>query len=338
MKLLIHIHKGLTCFFLKVVFGHPKAAIVVSLLIYTGFIFSLADVLHVAANYVILLPLFAVCATYGLRGGILFGPAALPLNVLMFYLAGHPEYAPENLSVAWVSGIITGIVLGYLSDFFSNLQMEIDQRKETEAELRKALDEKHVLLTEVHHRVKNNLNVIKSLIELQRKKTNNTEFSRLAGQLRGRIFAIYLVQEQLYMADNLAHISAQDYMHKLVENLLTSFYNSNNDLQLVMDIQDLTLDLETASPLGLIINEAVTNAMKYAFTDNNSPELSISFVQKESRMVLQVKDNGPGFNPENENGRLGLKIMNILAQQLKAELNITVENGTTVRVEIDNIQ
>ena len=197
-------------------------SILLSLIVYISILLIWGKFLKISSNYFILLPIISVTIYFGLAGGIIAGSLGLPLNLLVFRLMGHPEYAPASLIVAEASGILVGLVMGYLSDYFNKLNREIHKRRITEEQLRRTLADKEILLQEVNHRVRNNLNIIKSLIKLQTNRVDEPFFKEECEKLSQRIFSISLVHEQLFQKDNPIYLDLKDYLTVLLENLVSA--------------------------------------------------------------------------------------------------------------------
>jgi hypothetical protein len=152
-------------------FGRRRfLTLAVSITLYSASVLALGSTVRVSTNYFVLLPVIIASVGYGLYAGLASGALALPANLLLYAIIGHPEFSPESKLIAELSGIILGTILGYLSDYHRKLDAERRLRKETEAELTRTLRDREALFREVHHRVKNNLNLVKSMINLQVKR------------------------------------------------------------------------------------------------------------------------------------------------------------------------
>ena len=191
--------------------------------------------------------------------------------------------------------------------------------------------EKEILLKEIHHRVKNNLNIIISLLNLQSNYVNDDAIIDMFVDSQSRIYTMALIHEQLYGSEDLARLNFADYVGDLVSHLTMSCLPpSGSQIELAINIAPVTLNIETATPCGLIINELVTNAFKHAFLDGRSGTISISLTHHASHLQLMIQDDGVGFAPDidwQNSPTLGLRLVRILARQLDATL--TQESGTT---------
>lgn len=217
------------------------------------------------------------------------------------------------------------------------LQLEIIERKKAEDRIRAALDEKEVLLQEVHHRVKNNMQVITSLLRLQSRSFKNKELKEALQESQNRVQSMALVHETLYASDNLAIIDFGIYSKKLVKLLCQSFGEKAAQVEMIIETAQIKLGIDQAIPLGLIINELVSNSLKYAFDEAEKGEIIVRLEELNNReLELSVRDNGKGM-PDNFDWRnsdsLGLSLISSLAQnQLDGTLSITNEGGLSVKI------
>jgi PAS domain S-box-containing protein len=219
---------------------------------------------------------------------------------------------------------------------------DISDRLKAEAKIQASLKEKEVLLKEIHHRVKNNLYVISNLLDLQSDTVDDEGVQNLFADSQNRIQTMALIHEQLYQSDNLAQINLADYINNLVNNLLSSLDTSFCLIQTVVNAEPIHLDLETAIPCGLLINELVTNSFKYAFPNSLEGEIKIELHSIEDRRYqLIISDNGIGI-PERidwqDSPSLGLRLVNILAEQLEATIELDRSNGTCFTLSFSELK
>ena len=223
-----------------------------------------------------------------------------------------------------------------LAEANEELKKEIADRIKAEEQAKKSLSEKEVLLREIHHRVKNNLQIITSLLNLQSRHIKSPEITEMFQENHNRIKSMALIHELLYGAKNLMRIDSDTYLRNLV-NHLTKAYGVNRDIvRLVGNKRDVFLDIDAAIPCGLIINELVSNAFKHAFSPGALGEISIDFHEEDSFFVLSVVDNGRGLpahidilNPNS----LGLQLVNTLVKQLDGEIELMDIKGTGVIIK-----
>ena len=207
---------------------------------------------------------------------------------------------------------------------------------QTNAKLAGLLNEKELLLKEVHHRVKNNLQVISSLLNLQSEYIKDPESLQIFAESRNRVRSMALIHEKLYQSHDLARIDFADYLRSLTRNLQSSFSKKSAAVHIGVEVDDLMLGVDSAVPCGLIVNELVTNCFKYAFPAERAGEIQISMTRSATEgLKLSVTDNGVGF-PKNVDFKntdsLGMQIINTLAEQLDGTIHMT--NGTGTKFEI----
>lgn len=210
--------------------------------------------------------------------------------------------------------------------FMAGSNTDITARKQAEDKLKSSLKEKEVLLTEIHHRVKNNLQIISSLLRLQTKYIHDEKACNIFRDSQDRIRAMAMIHENLYQSNNLAKIEVYDYIHNLTNNLICS-YGVTQDIQIHLNIDKIYLKIDTAIPCGLIINELISNAMKHAFINSQQGDIFVSFLDLHNgRYLLSVSDNGIGFQKDIEsckNQSLGLQLVWNLVEQLEASIIFT---------------
>jgi PAS domain S-box-containing protein len=205
--------------------------------------------------------------------------------------------------------------------------LDITENKKSEELLRASLAEKVVLLKEVHHRVKNNLQIISSLLDLQSESMEDEDSGRFVRESRNRITSMALVHEKLYQSENYASINFAEYLDSLTRHLLSTLVKDPALITLTLDIGDFALGVDEAIPCGLIVNELVSNSLKHAFPPGGKGEISIRFRSEEDGWAaLTVADTGPGLPPGldfRNTATLGLQLVVLLVQQLRG----TVEMG-----------
>jgi len=200
----------------------------------------------------------------------------------------------------------------------------------------KSLEEKTVLIKELHHRVKNNMQVVSSLISLQAQRIDNEKYRSIFMESSNRIQAMAMVHEKMYNSGDVAQIDFSRYVREIAERLLYSFSREPEQVTLDVEVRDIFLGLDEAIPCGIILNELITNAFKHAFRDGRRGRLSISFVKlDDGRRRLGVHDDGPGI-PEDVIGSaeksLGMQIVSALTRQLDGTISISSSNGTRVEL------
>ncbi len=206
----------------------------------------------------------------------------------------------------------------------------------------KALSEKEILLKEIHHRVKNNLQVVSSLLKLQSKFIDDTKALDALQEGRNRVKSMAIIHQNLYQKDNLLGVSVKEYIEKLSKSLFNSYNIDPERINLETQIDEINLDVDTVIPLGLILNELLTNALKYAFPNQTKGIVAVSLRKEENNLLLEVRDNGIGIQStglaSNSDGGFGIKLIETFAIKLKGKLQIHQENGTVVKLLIQNFK
>lgn len=199
--------------------------------------------------------------------------------------------------------------------------------------------ENELLLGEIHHRVKNNLQVISSLLSLQEKNISDVNAKKAILEGKERVKSMGLIHKMLYQNDNFSGIEMNDYIIKLVEGLMDSFGMTADDLEFKGDISQIKLDVDTAIPLGLIINELVINALKYAYTQIDHPKMTIKLKHEQNGLQLEISDNGTGtVSTVNDANSFGQKLVKSLVRQLNGELLLEEKNGLCYQILIRNFK
>lgn len=219
----------------------------------------------------------------------------------------------------------TGEVIGSMG-----VSRDITESKNAEKQIKDALKEKEILLKEVHHRVKNNLQVISSILNLQSSYVSDENTLNILRESQNRIKSMAFIHESLYQNKDFAQIKFSEYVVNLANNLVQSYGLNNKLIDLKLDIDEVFINLDDSIPCGLIINELVSNALKYAFTDKKQGEIEIKVKNKSEYMYLSVADNGKGlpnnFSIENTQ-TLGLQLVSSLCEQLNAQLKFSSNQG-----------
>lgn len=215
----------------------------------------------------------------------------------------------------------------------SGIAHDITERVHHEEKVHQSLKEKEVLLKEVHHRVKNNMQVISSILNLQSSYVTDQYALNLLKESQNRIKTMAYIHESLYQNKTFTSINFSDYISTLSSNILQSYAASGQNVKLELDIQKIILNLDTSIPAGLIINELVTNSIKHAFAGSNEGIILINLHTKDNILFLEVSDNGKGFPKDidfKNTNSLGLQLVNTLVEQLNGKLELSDnKNGGT---------
>jgi len=213
---------------------------------------------------------------------------------------------------------------------------DITARKEAEERLQESLREKDTLLRELHHRVKNNMQVISSLLNLQANHVADPAAKEMFRESQRRIRSMALVHEQLYQSANLSQINFANYLRHLSSHLFQSCGVSTHRVHLHLELEELFLEVNTAIPLGMIFNELLTNSLKHAFPGERSGEVRIGFRRfDEQKACLEIRDNGIGLPADfsfDNTETLGLQIVHTLSNQIKAKIELDTAAGTSFKI------
>jgi PAS domain S-box-containing protein len=209
---------------------------------------------------------------------------------------------------------------------------DITERKRTLAELRKSLAEKELLMREIHHRVKNNFQIISSLLMLQSDYVKDPHYMAMLYDSRNRIKSMALVHEKLYQAKDVSRVDFKSYIDTLARELFNSSVDFKGRVILKLDVDEVALPIDIAVPCGLVINELLTNAIKHAFPDGRRGSVGISLHKNSDTVELEIFDDGAGIEPGmdiREGGTLGLKLVtSIVENQLGGSIAVDLKNGT----------
>ncbi len=214
---------------------------------------------------------------------------------------------------------------------------DITERRHAEEQIRASLAEKEVLLKEIHHRVKNNMQVISSLLRLQSGYFKNKKYLDIFKESQNRIESMSLIHEKLYQSKDMARIDFNGYVRELINGLFQSYGVNSSNVALNINIESISLGIDSAIPCGLIINELVTNSLKHAFPEGRKGEINVVLSRNENKIELLISDNGVGIPKEidfRKTESLGLYLVKILAEnQLQGEINLNRNRGTEFQIK-----
>jgi two-component sensor histidine kinase len=219
---------------------------------------------------------------------------------------------------------------GYIGSCF-----DITEHKQAQEQIQASLREKDVLLKEIYHRVKNNLQVISSLLNLQSEYIKDKDDLEIFQQSQMRIESMALIHQKLYQSQDLAKIDFSEYIRDLVASLFSSYEVNTNVISLTVNAERILLSLDAAIPCGLIITELVSNSLKYAFPKGKTGEIAIELYVENNLLNLKVQDNGIGLPPEfdlKNTTSLGLQLVDALTNQLSGEIQINYNSGVEVKI------
>ncbi len=255
--------------------------------------------------------------------------------------AGKNRYRwiAKDGSIVWVESQSTSIcdsegnVIG-----MRGVTMDITEQIKFEQELSASLKEKEILLKEIHHRVKNNMQIISSLLSLQAKTIPDKETQEIFDESRNRIRSMALIHEKLYQSKDFFRVDFKGYVVDLLNNLMISYGPKGKNVKAEVNIKDISFNIDSAITLGLIINELASNAYKHAFKEKQDGKITVSITKENRKYIFIVKDNGTGI-PENlditKSETLGLQLVDTLVGQLYGKFEVRNNEGTEVRIEFE---
>jgi len=232
------------------------------------------------------------------------------------------------------------IVNNKINEGYRGIIIDISELKNAEEKIIISLKEKEVLLQEIHHRVKNNMQIISSLLSLQANHTESEETIEILKESRGRVKSMAMIHEKLYHSNNIGKVNMSKYLNNLVRDIIRSYSGDSNIITADVEVDDIQLNIDTAIPMGLLVNELVSNSAKHAFPDKKG-NITLKLKSIDSGYFLCVSDNGIGlpkdFNIE-ESSSLGLKLVKSLSIQLDGDLEIRANNETTFILRFNELE
>jgi PAS domain S-box-containing protein len=249
---------------------------------------------------------------------------------------GNLHNRKKNGELYWESATIAPIFndAGEIENFIA-IKEDITDRKCAQDKVKKLLTEKELLLKEVHHRIKNNMNTIKGLISLQISAEENTSTIASLNDTESRVQSMIMLYDRLYCSENYRELSIRGYLHALTEEIINSFSN-RVIVDIKLEIDDFILNVQTLSPLGIIVNELLTNIMKYAFTGRDRGVITLNASKKDNNVTVIIHDNGVGI-PEtvsfSKSTGFGLNLAYMLTEQIGGNIRIERGEGTKFVLE-----
>ncbi len=238
------------------------------------------------------------------------------------------ETADKNYNKIYLDIFLTPIIENNKTIEVSGIAHDVTEKKIAQQRMEQSLKEKEVLLKEVHHRVKNNMQVISSILNLQSSYVSDEYTLSLLKESQNRIKTMAYIHESLYQNKSFTSVNFSDYISTLSGNIIQSYAVSEEKIKLILNLEKINLSLDNSIPAGLIVNELITNAIKHAFINSNNGHITINLKSENNTVYLEVKDNGSGFDPSidfRNTNSLGLQLVNTLADQIGAELTFKSE-------------
>jgi len=227
------------------------------------------------------------------------------------------------------------------STIFQQAQTELAERQKAEMQLRNALAEKEILLKEVHHRVKNNLQIVSSLLQLQSETLKDPEVIRVFRESQNRIDSISLIHKNLYTAPNIGQLDIVEYIQSLAASILISYQIGKERVALETNIGAVSLNIDQAIACGLIINELISNSLKHAFYNQKNATITINIHNIDNYIEMSIHDNGIGISKDidwNNNDSLGLSLVyDLVTAQLEGSINLKPDHGTGFTIKFPQL-
>lgn len=268
---------------------------------------------------------------------VIIGLAVAGVSMIITLILGYLHPQPfMNMQEYWVTRIFwinfifdivillvlnLQLVMYHLDSVVRVKKMNLTLTKKNEI-IERALQEKDVLLAEIHHRVKNNMAVMSGLMNLQSNQSSNDETKEVLMKNAERIHSMALIHNNLYLKDNLNTIDFQQFVIDLVDEIKKSYLTNSNDIEFFNDLVPISLNVNKAIPCGLIINEILINAIKHAFVHRQEGKVYIQFSQDEDSVHVKISDNGVGFNMEKSENTMGITLINSLTEQLDGHISL----------------
>ncbi|MDZ7959915.1 MAG: histidine kinase dimerization/phosphoacceptor domain -containing protein [Aulosira sp. DedQUE10] len=268
-------------------------------------------------------------------------PSSILWGLLVAHQCSHPRQWEEHQMDLLDQLTVPIAIAIQQSSILQQAQTEIAQRQQAEVKLRSALAEKEVLLKEIHHRVKNNLQIVSSLLQLQSQTLDSPEAIKVLRESQNRIESISLIHKNLYTAPNIGQLDVAEYIENLATNLLISYQVEPARIGLKTYIDTIILNIDQAIACGLIINELISNALKYAFPEKQIGNIIISLGNFGDSINMTIQDDGIGlpnsFNLSNTNS-LGLSLVyDLVTAQLDGSINVENNQGTVFKIQFPQL-
>jgi two-component system, sensor histidine kinase PdtaS len=247
------------------------------------------------------------------------------------------ERKSNQLMLSIVGGILSLLIILLVLRLYNASKRAHSKIQEKNEIISKNLEEKELLLREIHHRVKNNLQIISSLLSIQSRGIEDKRALEAVNVSRNRVKSMALIHQDLYREDNLMGIEAHEYIAKLTRSLFNSYRIDEDRVQLDTNIDELRLDVDTSIPLGLILNELITNALKYAFPHERKGHIMIRLQKIGESLELEVADDGIGIENvthDEDSASFGTKMIQAFANKLDAKWTVNSANGTSITLQI----
>jgi len=253
------------------------------------------------------------------------------IQIVSNHITSSGAIFPVELNITAIKDMNEKLIVGFARD--------ITIRKKHEDDLKNSLEEKDLLLGEIHHRVKNNLQVVSSIINLESLMNDHSEIINILDNTSSRVQAMGLLHSELYRSKDFTHIDMKDYLSSIASQLLKYNNNTEENINISYDIENIYMNIDTAMPCGLIFNEIISNSLNHAFPDQQKGKINVSLKKENDQYVLQIYDDGVGI-PENvdlDNDKsLGMQLISMLISQLHGEVQLIKKAGTKYIIFFEN--
>lgn len=240
----------------------------------------------------------------------------------------------EKNRLIWILAVILSIVLILIAVLIITFR----KLKKNKRKLLETIDEKETLLREIHHRVKNNLQVVSSLLNMHVRKVKDSASKKILEEGSERLLAMSIIHKNLYPHSDLKTISLDDYLYTLSNQLFENYQLNYSNVELETELEKISVDIDKLIPIGLIVNELISNSMKHAFTESSNAKIFVRLSSDENENIeLEISDNGKGIDPNlnfDKKDSIGMKLITIFSEKLKSKLSIINESGTKVTLSI----
>lgn len=263
----------------------------------------------------------------------------LTINVVTDYTLFRSDFLTDQkrsqmfmfnliFSAASVGFFVYIMIQNNLKESYLYIQ-RIEERRQSEKAVKEALDEKNILISELHHRVKNNLAIISGLFSLKINDNLHDDAKNVLLESRNRVRSMALIHNRLYKSDSMTNVNFEEYAKELISEISASYPTVANSVKIDTDINNVSININSAIPCGLILNELLTNSYKHAFKNKSDGQIHVSFVNDNNTILMTVKDNGIGLPTDyKQKQSLGVTVIESLSEQLDGSFNFSNNNGT----------
>lgn len=245
------------------------------------------------------------------------------------------ETSERQRNILFVSLLVFIVLGGMVLRLYWQKNQAYDQLEQNRKALENAVEQKDTLLRELHHRVKNNLQVVTGLLDLQMARIQDPDIIKALNDGKNRIRSMALIHQKLYRTDDLKSVDMQEYFEKLLHEIHSGFAMPDKDIKTNIQANGIHLDIDVAIPLGLVVNELATNSFKYAFQDSSTGSVNVLLHKEGEKYILRIGDSGPGYDHAEKASKatLGLRLVNMLVKQIRGVLEIHNFSGTELVIQ-----